>query len=220
MTKFAIIDLDGTLYDRSGLARRLIWASLLQGRIVTLGKERLARKAMRGLVFDSEKEFFDAFYAKIAGVRASEKASPRFKRIVNWYNGTYKTTTVEILSKHYKAFPWVGSFFDELHEKGFKIVIYSDYGWVREKMSAVGIDPSSADYLVEAPSFGCLKGSKTAMERFFRYVTYLDGCGDDYSPEECIAVGDREDTDGIGAALMNIPFYLVTDGAEAPKIEL
>ena len=57
--KAIIFDLDGTLYDKSGLAMRLVWSQLQRGSLSLLKREREVRKELRGQHFESEEVFYE-----------------------------------------------------------------------------------------------------------------------------------------------------------------
>lgn len=193
--KAVIFDLDGTLYARTGLIPRLIFTELFRGRLGMLGRERKIRNNLRGKAFSSEEEFYDAFFS--GGVSR------------DWYFGTYMPDTVRLLKKHYHIRPWVKSVMESLRSRGIKVAVLSDYGFVNEKLQAIGFDLSWADLIVDAPSVGGLKPCKTP----FLYIANKLGV----QPSECVVVGDRSDTDGAGSVLAGMDFRLIEDDTE-PKL--
>ena len=190
--KAVIFDLDGTLYDKSGLAQRLIFSQLLRGRLGMLKREREVRKELRGRHFESEEAFYKAFFARFD--------RPELAR--RWYFEEYMPDMVSILRKHYRMAPWVETTLLELRSKGRKIVVFSDYGSVREKLSAIGFNLAWADFIFDAPSLGGLKPCKESFEKICQEIRL--------QPSECLMVGDREDTDGAGARSVGMPFKRIT----------
>ena len=105
MYKAIIFDLDGTLYDKSGLARRLVLSQLRKGGLGMLKREREVRKELRGVHFESEEAFYEAFFTRF----------PRQELARRWYFETYMPDMVRILRRHYRTAPWVETipcFFD------------------------------------------------------------------------------------------------------------
>lgn len=198
MLKAAIFDLDGTLYDKSGLAWRLIASQLLRGRLRMLKCEREVRKELRGRHFASEDDFYDNFFARFA--------KPEFAR--RWYFEEYMPDMVAILRKHYRIAPWVESTMLELRSNGCKIAVFSDYGCVREKLKAIGYNLDWADYLFDAPELGGLKPSKKSFEKICEEMNV--------KPSECLMIGDRDDTDGAGARSVGMAFVHAKNVAQPP----
>lgn len=196
MKRIIIFDLDGTLYDKTGLARRLVWKQLLRGCLHLLVRERKVRRQLRGLHFVSEEAFYDAFFA---GFPCPEKAR-------RWYFEQYMPDMAAVLRKHYRMAQWLEWKIPELRDKGQKIVVFSDYGFVREKLAAIGFDSQWADLVVDAPSLGGLKPCRESFEKICQMMNA--------QPSECLMVGDRDDTDGEGARAVGMAFERVTKAWE------
>ena len=190
--KAIIFDLDGTLYDKSGLARRLVMSQLQKGGLRMLKREREVRKALRGRHFASEEEFYEAFFALF----------PHPEQARRWYFEEYMPDMVRILRKHYRMAPWVEAKILESRANGQTVVVFSDYGCVREKLKAIGFHLDWADHLYEAPALGGLKPCKESFEKICQEMGL--------KPSDCLMVGDREDTDGDGARNAGMAFQRVS----------
>ena len=190
--KAIIFDLDGTLYDKSGLARRLVLSQLRKGGLWMLKREQKVRKELRGRHFESEESFYQAFFGLF----------PNPEQARRWYFEVYMPDMVCILRMHYRKAPWVETKVLGARSNGKKIVVFSDYGCVREKLKAIGFNLDWADYLFEAPALGGLKPCKESFEMICREMGL--------QPSECLMVGDREDTDGDGARSVGMAFQLVS----------
>lgn len=178
--KAVIFDLDGTLYDKSRLPFRLIIRQILRGKLFMLKRERSVRKELKGIYFGDGAKFEEAFFANFHRKNAKK-----------WFYEAYMPDTIKILQKHYHIAPWVENCITVLKNKGIKVAVFSDYGFVEEKLNAIGFNLQWADYLFDAPSLGGLKPCKEAFLEICRTM--------DVSPQNCIMVGDRDDTDGAGA---------------------
>ena len=112
---------------------------------------------------------------------------------------------VAILRKHYHTAPWVQTVIPELRANGRKVVVFSDYGFVQEKLAAIGFRLEWADFLFDAPSLGGLKPCKEAFAKLCREISL--------QPSECLMVGDRVDTDGAGARAVGMPFVHIKNAS-------
>ena len=192
--KTVIFDVDGTLYDKTGIAqkmvRRLWWCLPL------LMAERLARKNMHYVQYASADEFFGAFFYQMArghwwGPKIAEE----------WYHYIYMPAMVRIIRKYYRPREDVMAIVAECRKRGLQMVIYSDYGAVIEKLEALGIDPSPFDLIISAPELGALKPSESCAERLLEML--------EADPRTTLFVGDREDKDGASAKAVGAKYLKV-----------
>lgn len=188
-----IFDLDGTLYNKNLLPTRLIISQLAKGKLSYLKQERKVRKLLKGQHFLSKSEFYDTFF-KVFNKKNAE----------DWYFNDYLPDMVDILKKHYKIESWVISKFQYLKKNGIKTVVFSDYEFAKEKLTALGFDLTLADYIVSAPELGGLKPCKESFEKLCQIINVM--------PEDCLMIGDREDTDGDGARATNMQWKNIKNG--------
>jgi len=189
-----VFDLDGTLYDKRGLAQRMVrhlWWCLPM-----LASERLARRNMHYVQFASEEEFFGAFFTSMArghwwGPMVADK----------WYHTIYLPMMVRQIRRHHHPRAEVMEIVKECKQRGIKMAIYSDYGAVIEKLEALGIDPKQFDLIVSAPELGALKPSEPCARRVLEMM--------EADPKTTLFVGDRDDKDGASARAVGARFYLV-----------
>lgn len=190
MPQAVFFDLDGTLYNKKGLARRLILEALRRGRLSAdgpwrplaclrmLALERKVRRALAGKSAD-----YETLYS---GIARRSGISPA--RVCAWYNEWYMPAMVGQLEKHYSPRREVVAMAERYRAMGVKIAVLSDYGCVREKLEALRIHPEMFDALLDAPSLGGFKPSP---------AVFLGACKSaDADPAQCVMVGDRPDTDG------------------------
>ena len=189
-----VLDLDGTLYDKTGLARRMV--RRLWWCLPLLAAERLARKNMHYIQYASEEEFFGAFFRYMSrghlwgvGVAAT------------WYHTVYMPTMIRLIRRYHHPRPEVMALIEEAKAKGLTLAIYSDYGCVAEKLEALGIDPSQFELMISAPELGTLKPSEPCA----RHVLELLQA----KPETTLFVGDRDDKDGASARSVGAKFLLI-----------
>lgn len=189
-----VLDLDGTLYDKSGLARRMVrrlfWCLPL------LAAERFARRNAHYVQFASEEEFYGFFFATMArghwwtaGMAAT------------WYNDVFMPAMLRLIRRHHHPRKEVMEIVEEAKKQGLKLAIYSDYGCVVEKLEALGIDPLQFDLLIAAPELGALKPSEPCARR----VMEMLGA----KPETTLFIGDRDDKDGQSARNVGAKYLII-----------
>lgn len=193
-TRLVIFDLDGTLYDKRGIIGKMMMLGI--GHWLLLLAERRTRKAFRGLYMGSEELFYRAYFHKMA-----KRTLLSEKQVSKWYHKVYMPMMVRVLQRWHHAMPWVKPFVKECRERGIKMVVLSDYGHTHEKLAALGLDESLFDWIVSAPELG---GLKPAPQLIYHVIENMG-----VSSNECLVIGDREDTDGELAHMVNAGFYLV-----------
>lgn len=192
--KAVIFDLDGTLYDNSGLPYQIVLHSI--GHIRLLWCERRVRKEMAGLCYGDEDSTYNEFFKRIAIMSGKSQSV-----IKEWYLEQYLPLQAQMLHKHFRAREWVLPTLEKLRQKGLRLACYSDYGFISGKLKSVGIPPEKFDLIMDAPSAGGFKPCRKSLE------TVADLLG--VRPEETLVVGDREDTDGAGARAANMQCMIV-----------
>ena len=95
---------------------------------------------------------------------------------------------VRMIGQHQPLGQWVIPFVEECQQKGIKMVVLSDYGFAKEKLQALGLTPSLFDWVVSAPELGGLKPAVELMKRVAEQMGV--------AVEDCLIIGDRDDTDG------------------------
>ena len=198
--KAVIFDFDGTLYDYS-----LIWLRLILSEwwhMFRIRADRVVRKGLRGMDFGSEDAFDKEYKKQMSSItRLSEEET------IKWYMDTYlKKTMLKVLKRSYKIRDNLKSFIAGMKEKGIAMAVVSDYPLVEERMLDVGMDQELLDCfskICSAQDFGCLKPAK----RIFSEIA--DSLG--VKSDECIVVGDRDDTDGEGARKSGMKYIQITE---------
>ena len=189
--KAVIFDLDGTLYESRHLARRLIFGDLRHALI--LKEERGARHQIMGRYYPGgADEVYGALFSIIA-----QKKGISVEKVGKWFWGSYMPLQARVLSRHYKPVPGLDGILSRYRAEGCKLAVLSDYGFVEQKMRALGIDPGLFDEIMEAPQLG---GLKPCREVFLKACEKLG-----VEPSEALMIGDRQDTDG-GAVEVGMQF--------------
>lgn len=193
-TKAIIFDLDGTLYDNSKLPFYVMAYSIFSWRY--LYAERMCRHHMSGRYYGTKGATYDELFRRMALVTHSS-----VEKVTRWYWDKYMPIQVKCLRRHMHAKPWVKATLADAKAKGLKLVCFSEYSFIREKLKALDIDPDCFDYMIDAPTAG---GCKPCRKAFMYVAAKIDT-----HPADILMAGDREDTDGAGAESCNMQFYLV-----------
>jgi len=196
--KALIFDFDGTLFDNTKIAFNLI--SLFPPDILRIWKERKTRKHFAGCHFSSSEEYYRMFFAVLA---KSCYRSPA--KIEKWYFNRYMPRMIRVLKKHYTLRPGVKELF-ALFDSTSKIhvAVYSDYPRLKERLKVLGLNVSPKIKLYGPESFGA---QKPAPEPFLSIASDLGSL-----PEETLVIGDREETDGLGAFRAGMRFFCLETG--------
>lgn len=191
--KAVIFDLDGTLYDNTGLPKHIILHSL--GHLHMLYAERISRLHMSGRYFGRKGATYDELFKRISVITGA-----KVKDCARWYWEDYMPLQVKMLGRHFHAKPWVKPTLEKLKAQGIKIACFSEYSFIHEKLKALDIDPNMFDLLIDSPTAG---GCKPCRKAFIYVSKKLETY-----PAHILMVGDREDTDGAGAEAANMQFLL------------
>ncbi len=194
--KTIIFDLDGTLYDSTGLPLKLVRREFARCAFVRIGAERLARKRLAGRAFASESECYGEFFSLISYYSGCSVDS-----VSEWYNEQYTPDFINILKKNFVPRAGLDGFLESLCSRGYRLAVFSDYGSVPEKIDALGIDRKYFAGLYDAPELGGLKPCPAS----FRHILSKLGA----EPSETLMVGDRDDTDGAGAHSVGMQYVRV-----------
>lgn len=189
-----IFDFDGTLYDNKSMGFHLILSDVFH--MFMIGAERTARKNLRGVEFASKEEFLKTFYNHAAKVcHVSEE------KFAVWYEQKYIRNLDKVLKRHYKAFPDAEKVFKQFRDNGAKVCVFSDYSMVEDRMRAIGLNPESVDFTIDAEEYGALK---PAVSPFLKVAEKMQ-----IDPANILMIGDRLSTDGLGAVNAGMNFLQI-----------
>lgn len=192
--KLVIFDLDGTLYSKKGMVRRMLCSAPRDWRLMLA--ERKTRKQLRGQWMQNEAAFYQTYFQTM-----SKFCSKTPKELREWYFERYMPLMVQVIRTNYKPMDWIANFIEECNTRTIKLVVLSDYGHVAEKLDALNLDKTLFDWSVSAPELGGLKPASQLL------ITVTEKMGVDSS--QCLVVGDRNDTDGQLAEATGAQFFLV-----------
>jgi len=198
--KGIIFDFDGTLFDNSLIAFRLVAANPFAS--LRLFNERLVRHRFAGRDFQTPEKYYRAFFSELG--KACLKKPERMR---NWYFNFYMPRMIRILKRHYHPRPGLKELMLRLGspESALKAAVYSDYPVLFERMEALGLEHSQHIHLYGPESFGA---QKPAPRPFLQIAKKFN-----LQPEEILVIGDREDTDGLGAFNAGMRFFCLETGS-------
>ena len=208
MPKAVFFDLDGTLYDNRCLKFLMPLGAFRSGRPLRNLRLMAAERSCRRNIARGPQGLagYDTLFS-----RMSAKTGVPAEQVREWFNGWYMPLMVRQIARHCKPREGVVARIETLRREGVRVAILSDYGFIREKLDALGIDPGLFEALLDAPSLGGFKPSPDV----FRAACQCLDC----APQDAIMVGDRPDTDG-GSEAVGVRFRNIKDimSKEKPSI--
>jgi FMN phosphatase YigB (HAD superfamily) len=199
--KGIIFDFDGTLYDHRRIAFRIVSANLIA--VLRIWKERLVRSRFAGRDFLTEQNYYRAFFTELG--KACYRPPERLR---SWYFNHFMPSMVRILKKHYKPRPGLQELLQYIESPSstLRVAVYSDYPMLKKRMEALGLNTTDKIHLYGPESFGA---QKPAARPFLQIAKNMG-----LQPEEILVIGDREDTDGIGAFKAGMRFFCLETGCK------
>ena len=191
--QLVIFDLDGTLYNKRRLSLRMLLHAPFD--MLKMLAERKTRASMKGLYIGAE-HFTPAYFDRLSQGMHTSPAKAK-----QWYQERYMPLMVKLIGRYQPIGEWVMPFVNECKERGVKMVVLSDYDFAQEKLQALGIDTQHFDWIVSAPELGGLKPAKELLIKVAQQMGV--------AAEQCLVIGDRQDTDGDMARATGAAFQLV-----------
>ena len=195
--KAVIFDLDGTLYNFKWLPLRLMWS--LPTDVLRIKADREVRKKLKGCDLATP----EAYLAEYGRLMA-EKTDFKSQDALNWYANRYMGTMCSLLKRYYSQRPQLAEVFARLHQQKIKIAVFSDYPRVHQRIRALDFSDetmTTISGIFSAQDFG---SQKPAPRPFLEIASQLG-----VKPEQCLVVGDRDDTDGDGARETGMEFIQI-----------
>ena len=191
-----IFDLDGTLYHKRGLVRRMLLR--LWWCLPLLISERIARKKIVTCAYDSPERFYEAFFQIMSKGHWWNAQIAR-----RWYNSIYMPTMIRIIATHQPPNTEVINLLHQAKQKGLVTILFSDYGCAEEKLQAIGLAPALFSFIIDAPTLGGLKPNKTVIDKLFEQTKA--------NPNTTLFIGDRIDKDGAAAQAVGAEFWHISN---------
>ncbi|MCR5698180.1 MAG: HAD family hydrolase [Treponemataceae bacterium] len=204
--KAVFFDFDGTLYSLKGFIKNLILSYPFD--MFKMQREQKVRHLLRGKDFLLESNLKD-----IHGQELGKLLHQKSDKAYNWYKNQYMIEMLKVLERKFSARKNVKELFEYLKSKNIKIVIYSDYPLVQERMEAIGLGKDIlklCDFICSAQEYGCLK---PAPRPLFKIAEKIE-----VQITDCLMVGDKFATDGEGARQAGMKFVQITDEKAQDKL--
>jgi FMN phosphatase YigB (HAD superfamily) len=120
-----------------------------------------------------------------------------------WHFDRYLPRMARILKKYYQPRPGMSALFSRLSKGSVPFAVYSDYPETAKRLSFLGLSPTHGR-LYGPEHFGA---QKSAARPFTMIAGDLG-----IPPQRTLVMGDREDTDGAGAAAAGMDYIRVDNG--------
>ncbi len=193
-----IFDLDGTLYHMRWFMKPLLTVRLLP-HAWRLPRYMLVRRRHAGVDFGSGAHLLWQLAADLAN-SADER---RIQKYHDWILNRFYRAFAELMPLLRGSRPGLVESLHALRIRGVRLGVLSDFDWVYPRLQGLGVTPEIFDTLSSSESAGCLKPSP----RSFLAIAeeWRLACRD------VLVVGDRQDTDGDGAAAAGMQFLRISD---------
>ncbi len=194
-----IFDLDGTLYIPKWLKLKSVLHCFPH--IWTLKTIQDVRKKMRGIDYGSKEELHRNLFQKV-----SSQNGKTTRKVSEIYIDRFCKGQITLL-KGYKPRAGLSTILEKLKSSNVKLVLLSDYPYVKERIESLGIDSNLFQLITDSESYGALKPSARVI---------LDIADKLNIPsEKILIVGDRDDTDGEASRQAKTHFIHIINKGQA-----
>lgn len=200
--KAIIFDFDGTLFNKKGIGFHLVMSDLRH--IKYIWAERKTRDEFRGEDFGDEEAFQHAFFTALA-----VKVNKSEEHVRKWYYTRYMNVMQRVLKKHFKPRKALKELLCHLRSNGVRLVVFSDYPCVVERLNVLGIPSGLFDFHYSSECFGALKPSSRPL------INIVDTIG--LNIADVLMVGDKNSTDGLAAHSVGMDYIHIVDGDDKEK---
>ncbi len=193
-----IFDLDGTLYHMKWYFKPIFTIMLLPQSLL-LPRYMSLRKKYAGKEHDSGASLLTALAEDLAILNGRGNS----KQMHQWINQKFYRAFQNTMPFLRGSRPGLNNLLKRLGEKGIKLGVLSDFDRVSQRLRGLGIAPELFDTISSSESSGCLKPSPRGFLSIAeKWQT---------APSRILVIGDRADTDGLGAKNAGMHFIRISD---------
>ncbi len=189
--QFVIVDLDGTLYPARLLTYRLLWR-LRSSLPLLVSFQWLRKRRWVGRDFGSQENYQVALVAELSQGKKADSHS-----IETWLVNDFWGSFLDILETVPRN-EVLWNLLNSWKEHGSRLACVSDYREIDERLRRLRIAPSLFEVRLSAEEMGALKPARRIGEALRQRLPFV--------PNETLWIGDRRETDGALAALLDIPY--------------
>ncbi len=202
--KAVIFDLDGTLYNKKWLKLKSILSCFPN--IITLKAIQDVRKEMRGCDYGNIENLHNKLFEKVSSI-----TKKNIDEISHIYINKLSKGLIDLM-KQYKPRANLKMILKKLKSDSVKLAVFSDYPFVKERITSLSIDAGIFDILSDSENYGVFKPSGRVVLHIAETLN---------TPKDMVLlVGDRDDTDGESAREAGTSFIQIIDKKKhKPKID-
>lgn len=198
--KGIIFDLDGTLYTANFFGLTIAWGFIFEP--IRLRKIFKVRTAERHKTYADETAFKNAFSSALARETGMTETDA-----LNWYESRFMPRFTHAIRVRGRRRSGLVSLLQTLRQRGVKLAVVSDFGWIEERLKAIDLSPDLFDEIATAESFGAMKPTAKPFLHIAKVWRI--------PIEEILLVGDRVDHDEQSATLAGAQFIGITGSRKA-----
>ncbi len=199
-----IFDLDGTLYKMKWFFKPLLTIMLFPKSLL-LPRYMNVRRQYAGKDHDGGTPLLMALAEDLAG----KKGDRNSQQMHDWIIRHFYTAFENVMPLLRGSRPGLNELLGRLRDNDIRLGVLSDFDRVAQRLNGLRIPPQLFDTLASTESSGCLKPSPTC---FLSISSQWN-----IAPHSILVIGDRADTDGLGAQNAGMNFIQITDSPSDKK---
>jgi len=192
-----IFDLDGTLYRRRWYMNPLLAVQLFPS-VLRLSRFLKIRGSFSGKDLQTGKDLTDAICNQLSPVEKKTESE-----LENWIEKRFYPAFVNTMYFFRNSRPELNEVLAQLHKKGYKLAVLSDYDQIPERLEMLTVKKSLFDTMTSSEHAGALKPSPRP---FLEIASTWN-----LKSHQVLVIGDRDDTDGEAARKAGMPFLHLDD---------